>query len=67
MNQRGIHNLPSYETLPLAVTVKKSPVCKMVLLQLSPSIPTQILAEYGAEPPDGMDGEGTMIVPVTEV
>jgi hypothetical protein len=45
--------------------VKSTPVCKIALLQVSPSIPTQAEAECEPEPEE--DGLGTVNVPVTDL
>ena len=58
-------SLPSYETLPSS-TLKSTPVCKIALPQVSPSMPTQAEA-YAVLLPEGALGVGTVKVPVTPV
>ena len=55
-------------TAPLVETVKSTPVCKIAVLYVFPSIPTQAEAEYSpsvAATPDGADGLGTVNFPDT--
>lgn len=47
-------------------TVKSTPVCRIAVPQVSPSMPTQAEAEYELEePPLGTLGVGTVKVAVT--
>ena len=45
-------------------TVMSMPVCRIADLQVSPSMPTQMEAEWKPVPPDGSRGVGTMKEPV---
>ena len=51
--------------MPLT-TLKSTPVWRIALSQVSPSIPTQALA-YAVVEPEGAEGVGTVNVPVTAV
>lgn len=60
-------SVPSKETL-LPEMVKSTPVCRMAVPQVSPSIPTHAEAAKVPEPlPEGLDGVGTTNVAVTDL
>lgn len=49
----------------MPLTVKSTPVCRMALPQVSPSMPTQAEDEWLLVLPEGSRGVGTVNVPVT--
>ena len=57
---------PSNEVVP-PETVKSTPVWRMAVPQVSPSIPTHAEAECVPELPEGSLGVGTVKVPVTDL
>ena len=59
-------SLPSNEVRDPEI-VKSTPVWRMALPQVSPSIPTHAEAEWVPEPPEGSRGVGTVKVPVTDL
>ena len=59
-------DVPSKEARP-PDTVKSTPVWRMAVPQVSPSIPTHAEAEWVPEAPEGSRGVGTVKVPVTDL
>ena len=58
--------VPSKE-VRLPETVKSTPVWRIAVWQVSPSIPTQAEDEWLPEPPEGSRGVGIVNVPVTDL
>ena len=64
MVTRAGRSIPSNEVL-VPLTVKSTPVWRMALPQVSPSMPTQAEEEWLLVLPEGSRGVGTVKVPVT--
>ena len=62
----GRRSSPSNEVRDPEI-VKSTPVWRMALPQVSPSIPTHAEAEWVPDPPEGSRGVGTVKVPVTDL